>query len=66
MSDMLDRLTQARTAFEATRKALRPLLDAGIDRDGVLAPLVTRLEQMAAEVARIEDGVMGQGAEVKS
>jgi hypothetical protein len=65
MSDnILDELTKARTAFESTRKALQPLLDAGIDRDGELAPLVAKLERMEAEVARIEDLVVGQAVEV--
>jgi hypothetical protein len=62
--DILDELTEARTTFEATRKALQPLLDAGIDRDGELAPIIARLERMAAEVARIEDVAAGQMVEV--
>ena len=62
--DILDQLTEARTAFETTRKALEPLLDAGLDRDGTLAPLVARLERMAEEVARIEEMVIGQVVEV--
>jgi hypothetical protein len=61
---LLERLTRARTAFEAAKKALKPLLDAGIDRDGELAPLVAKLERMEAEVARIEDLVVGQAVGV--
>jgi hypothetical protein len=62
--DILDRLTKARTAFEANRKALKPLMDAGIDRDGDLVRLVVKLERMKAEVARIEDMVVGQAVGV--
>jgi len=49
-----DGLVQARARLEAAREALQPLLDA---QEGDTAPIrdaASRLERMAAEVARIE------------
>jgi hypothetical protein len=50
----LDDLAEARAKLEAARDAIRQLQDAALGDTGAFRQLASRLDRLAAELARIE------------